>query len=126
MEPLVRPRGARTHARDISKMEALPTDILTRILEFSSLSERLRLARCSKSLLDLITKECTALWVTIDLSKELYRKRVRISDAMLAGLLRRVDAHTVTKQLNLEACHNVNGWGLGLGAVSFLACARAD
>jgi len=47
-------------------MEQLPADVMARVLEYSRLPERLNLARCSTSLLKLITKECCDLWTYID------------------------------------------------------------
>lgn len=56
-------RSGPKHA--LSLTEQLPADVMTKILEFSKLPERLQLARCSTILLKLITKDCTALRVTI-------------------------------------------------------------
>lgn len=87
-------------------------DLVAKILEFSSVSERLKLARGSTRLLHLITRDCTSLWVEIDFSKEERAQRERLCDAMLAGVLTRVSAREVTKYLNLWGCVRIEGSGL--------------
>jgi len=101
MEPL-EGSGRKPPAR--SMIEQLPADVMTRILGFVKLPERLQLARSSSILLKLITKDCTELWTTVDLSSVSEEKRRLLTDPMLAGLLTRVNARDVTRDLNLE--HN--------------------
>lgn len=103
-----------------SMIENLPTEIMARILEHSLLHERLILARCSTQLLHLITKECTELWVRIDLMPlkewrtqvELEKRNANLTDEMLATLLTRVNAREITRFLSLQSCKRIVGPGL--------------
>ena len=108
-----------------STMEELPVDLLTRVLEFSELPERLQLARCSAGLLKLITKECTTLWIKIDFCRDrsFHKKADALTDTMLTALLARVNARDVTKCLSLRFCSKIRGDGLvPLRSSSVLEC----
>ena len=94
-----------------SMLEQLPLELLTRVLEFSDLPERLQLSRCSKMLLKTITKDCKSLWIEIDFRS--VRGHEHLTDEMLEALLIRVNARDVTKRLCLYQCSSIrNGRGL--------------
>lgn len=100
-------------------MEHLPVDILTRVLEYALLPERLNLATCNTSLLTCITKECSALWVDIHFHpflnywyEPLQKKLSNLTDDMLSALLKRVNAESTTKSLTVWGCVRLLGRGL--------------
>lgn len=111
-----------------SMMEALPADVMTKVLEFSVIPERLNLARCTTGLLHLITKECTSLWEKLEFypySDEYYMTQLknesqtrdkwepaRMTDWMLKALLQRVNAKELTKFVCLRHCCSIQGHGL--------------
>lgn len=94
-----------------SKVEQLPVELLTKVLEFSELPERLRVARCNKTLLNRVTKECTELWVKIDFHR-CHSYSQNLTDYMLSSLLTRVNALNITTCLNLTNCTKIVGSGL--------------
>ena len=110
MAPLT--RIGRKRAASASMMEQLPADIMMRILNFVELPDRLQLSSSSNIINKLIMQDCSALWVTIDLSPLFYKVQQRLSDDMLAGLLTRVNARNVTKTLILRYCSSIKGQGL--------------
>lgn len=101
-------------------MEQLPAELVTKVLEFALLPERLNLARCNTNLLRLVTRDCTTLWVHIDFypfhndfhhapSK---KRNGSLTDRMLSALLERVNAREVTKSLHIGGCTKIRGAGL--------------
>ena len=91
-------------------VEQLPVDLLTRFPEYTCLSKRILLARSSTTLLKLITKDCTALWATIEFVRVPRIEAHALIDNMLAGLLTRVNALEVTKFLSLYDWSREPGW----------------
>jgi hypothetical protein len=104
-----------------SMIERLPPDLMTKILEFVDLQERLQPASCSTTLLKLITRDCTTLWEVIDfhphapwrpIDRTQSQIRHALTDDMLAALLKRVNAQNMTKYLSIQCCPNIRGGGL--------------
>lgn len=93
---------SRSRFENASRMEQLPVDVLVGVLEFSTLAERIQLGRCSKILLNTISKDFTLLWVEINLEGA-----VNLTDNMLEALLTRVNARSVTKNINLAGCSSL-------------------
>lgn len=91
-------------------METLPNELLTKVLEFSTLPERLQVVRCNSQLLHRVTRECRGLWIKIDFKH--YISHHHLTDEMLAALLERVNARNVTEELSLALCERIVGHGL--------------
>ena len=96
----------------VSMMEQLPVEIMTKVLDFAQPPGRLRVSMGNTVLNRLIMNECTELSETIDFSGYSEKRRDGLTDEMLAGLLIRVNARYVTKNLILRDCKNVQGTGL--------------
>lgn len=100
-------------------LEQLPFELLTKVLEFSTLPERLHVARGNHELLQRVTVECSSLWVKIDFSpfqeqckKQSLGRGESLLDSMLRGLLVRVNARETTTYLSLQGCTEIVGHGL--------------
>ena len=79
---------------------------------FLKLSSRIRLASTSKTLQKLIFQDCIPLWREIDFSDLPYATKQSLTDEMLASLLIRVNAKSVTRTINLTSCNGIQGTGL--------------
>ena len=93
-------------------LENIPVDIMVRISIFLKLSCRIRLASTSKTLQKLIFQDCVPLWREINFKDLPYPKKQSLTDEMLASLLIRVNAKSVTRTINLTRCGGIQGTGL--------------
>lgn len=92
-------------------IEQVPNEILSHILVFLQVSERLKFARCNPSLQHRIYRECPRAWRTIDCSHDETACR-HLSDVALPVLLSNVNARDVTTVLHLGGCSRFRGTGL--------------
>lgn len=92
-------------------IEELPNDLLSHILVFLQISERLKVARCNQSLQHRLYRECPRAWKSIDVSRDDTACR-HLSDAALTVLLTNVNAREITVVLHLGGCRRIRGTGL--------------
>lgn len=93
-------------------LENLPSDVMIRVNKFLELPDRVRLASSSNPLQKIVFQDCTPLWRDIDFSEIKEIARRSLTDARLSSLLVRVNAKTVTRNLNLHGCFKLEGTGL--------------
>ena len=89
---------------------SLPCVILTEIASCVTFVDHLRVEQCSKSLAAFV-RSAGPLWVEIDFEMS-GGAHEHLSDAQLARLLVRVNAHAHTRVLSLRGCVNLRGEGL--------------
>lgn len=104
--------AAGEHVVALSMLESLPPDVMAKVLEFVNISARVMVARCSKPLQTLVYEDCSVLWMNIHFRNEEKVHVSRLTDDMLAGILTRVKARSVTNVLNLTFCESITGSGL--------------
>lgn len=100
---------------EVSPLELLPSDVLSHVIGFSvgpCVPRILRVARCSKTLYHTVINDCPMLWEEMVFHESNGTAHHRLTDDMLAALLRRVDARRVTKKLDLSGCARLVGTGL--------------
>lgn len=95
-----------------SPIQQAPTGLLRNMVEFLNLGDRMRLARCSTSMLRKITKETPSLWTSISFATSPGMQRAKLTDDMVSSLLTRVNAHQVTKSVDLTNCARFEGTAL--------------
>lgn len=96
-----------------STMEQLPTEVLSRLLDFLTIPSRIQLARGNTTLQQRVYRECPLAWETMNFVSSLsYDQRFSFGDLQLSTLLTRVNAIEVTKNLNLTSCLAIRGSGL--------------
>lgn len=93
-------------------MDTLKPNLMTKVLEFGNLQDRLSFASVSKHARRVVMKECKELWIHLDFSILSPSVRSNLTDKHLAGLLKRVNAKHVTQSLILASCNNIDGSGL--------------
>lgn len=93
-------------------LEQLPVEIMTHVLAYMSIVDRIKLARGNSALQQRVYRECPEAWETIDFSSLSWRLTRRLTDVVLSNLLTRVNAREVTKNLNLEDCYEIRGNGI--------------
>lgn len=84
-----------------SPFEQLPVDVLTNVLEYMNLAERIQLFQLNTTILRRVSRECTTLWENISLRGCSDEQVEAITDQQFSALLVRVDARHVTKWLEL-------------------------
>ncbi len=94
------------------RMEVLQPNLITRILEFVELVDRIQAAHSSKKMRRHVYKHCSSLWIHLDFSALPLNIRSRFNDENLARLLKRINAKSVTRTLSLASCDLVDGSGM--------------
>ena len=90
-----------------SMMEELPPGLMVKVLAFSDIPTRTKLALCSLSLQQRVYRDCPQVWTNVDLST--YSD---MTDLDLSRFLTRINAKQVTKTLDLKTCNQLRGTGL--------------
>jgi hypothetical protein len=91
----------------MNMLEELPIDIMVKVLDFTDLTTKVKLAGCNSTLQNRVYRECSLAWQSIrfPLSRIL-------TDENVSRLLTRVNAREVTKSLDLSFCPSIEGRGL--------------
>ena len=88
-------------------MEELPPELMVKVLAFTDIPTRTKLALCSLSLQQRVYRDCPQVWTNVDLSYS-----YNITDLGLSRFLTRINAKEVTKTLDLNYCRHLRGSGL--------------
>lgn len=97
----------------LSLLERLPPELLTKTLGFVEFTSQWRLASCNKRLMKSITQDCAELWTHIRFaSNTTGRELSSLTDTILDTILERVNAKDRTISLDLTGCKNIAGMGL--------------
>ncbi len=92
-------------------IDQLPPEILARTFFFLRVSDRVKLASCSKTTQRRVYRQCSEIWETISFHGHTTGDD-RLTDYQLSKLLVRVNAREITKALNLSFLSNIHGQGL--------------